>query len=301
MGGGQIANTMAYRLKPGSEHVEEGIRRIAQEQFAQIAEVLAAKDMPPARQVHEVRKCTKRLRSMLRLIGPVFEGANAENAVLRDAARNLSAARDSGAILDSLKRLKLPPKTLIEAEAAFSEGGNPNQSDHSPTKLLKAFGREMRSAGKRANAWTLNAEGFEALRPGLKRSYRKLRRNFAEAVRTGEEDMIHSWRKSAKCHWHHALLLDRICPDVMDGHARMANRLSESLGDWRDSGLLIAALKALPEDRLNKDAAKAILRAAMREQKRLLKKAERISSLLTAEKPSALTARWAAYWDTSKA
>ncbi len=292
---------MAYRLKPGSERVEQGIRRVAHEQFAQIAEVIAAADLPPARQVHEVRKCAKRLRSMLRLIGPVVAEASSENAIIRDAARNLSAARDSSAILDSLRRLKLPPETLAEAEAALAENTGAQQPDQVSAKLLKAFARDMGNAAKRAKEWTLSAEGFEALRPGLKRSYRKLRRNFAEAMRTGEEETIHNWRKSAKCHWHQTLLLDRICPDVMDGHARMANRLSESLGDWRDSGLLVAALKALPEDRLDKDMTKAILRAASRDQKRLLKKAERVSRLLTAEKPAALAARWSAYWEAREA
>lgn len=292
---------MAYRLKPGREPVEEGIRRVAHEQFTQIADVIADPDLSPARQVHEVRKCAKRLRSMLRLIGPVVAEASSENAIIRDAARNLSAARDSSAILDSLRRLKLPPEMLAEAEAALAENLGALQPDQATPKLLKAFGRDMRSAAKRATEWTVRAEGFEALRPGLKRSYRKLRRNFAEAIRTGEEETIHNWRKSAKCHWHHALLLDRICPDAMDGHARMANRLSESLGDWRDSGLLVAALKALPEDRLDKDMTKSVLRAAARDQKRLLKKAERIARLLTAEKPAALAARWSAYWDAATA
>ncbi|MBA4226981.1 MAG: hypothetical protein C0456_10150 [Hyphomonas sp.] len=290
---------MAYRLKPGSETVEEGVRRIAGEEFARIAEVIAAADLPAPRKVHEVRKCTKRLRSLIRLIGPVFDEASIENAALRDAARNLSEARDSGAILDSLRSLKLPPETLADAEAALAGNTGAPSGAVATSKLLKTFGRDMRSAAKRAAGWDIRAEGFDALQPGLKRSYRKLRRNFSEAIRTGEEEAIHDWRKSAKSHWHHTLLLGRICPDAMDGHARMANRLSESLGDWRDSELLVAALKALPEDRLDKGTLKTLLRATARDQKRLLKKAERISRLLAAEKPAALTARWAAYWEAS--
>lgn len=292
---------MAYRLKPGSERVEEGIRRIAGEEFARMAEVIAAADLPAPRKVHEVRKCTKRLRSVIRLIGPVFEEAPMENAALRDAARQLSEARDSSAILDSLRRLKLPPEMLAYTEATLAGVSGAPSGGAATARLLKNFDRDMRSAAKRAAGWEVRAEGFAALQPGLKRSYRKLRRNFSEAIRTGEEEMIHDWRKSAKSHWHHTLLLGRICPDAMDGHARMANRLSESLGDWRDSGLLVAALKALPDDRLDKDTLKKLFRAAARDQKRLLKKAERISRLLTAEKPAALAARWAVYWEASEA
>lgn len=291
---------MAYRLKPRSEHVEEGVRRIAGEEFARMAEIIADTELPACRQIHEVRKCTKRLRSLIRLIRPMLDGAAMENAALRDAARNLSDARDSSAILDSLQRLKLSPEMLAVAQTALAEKADTSEKTEASIKLLKAFGREMRSGAKRAGAWGLKAEGFDALKPGLKRSYRKLKRDFTEAVRTGEEETIHSWRKSAKSHWHHALLLSSICPDALDGHARMASRLSESLGDWRDSGLLIAALKALPEDRLDKDILKTVQRAAIRDQKKLLKKAERLSRLLTAEKPAALAARWAAYWDASE-
>ena len=292
---------MAYRLKPGSEPVEEGIRRIAGEEFARMAEIIAAADMPAPQKVHEVRKGAKRLRSLIRLIGPVFEEAAMENAALRDAARNLSEARDSGAILDSLRRLKLSPETLAVAEAALADHTGAPGGSAATARLLKTFGRDMRSAAKRAAGWEVRAEGFAALQPGLKRGYKKLRQNFSEAIRTGEEETIHDWRKSAKSHWHHTLLLARICPDAMDGHARMASRLSESLGDWRDSGLLVDALKALPDDRLDKDTLKKLFRAAGRDQKRLLKKSERIARLLTAEKPAALTARWAAYWAASGA
>lgn len=292
---------MAYRLKPGKETVESGIQRIAGEEFSRIADILANPDLAAARQVHEVRKCAKRLRSMVRLVAPVFAGAEAENAVLRDAARNLSAARDTGAILDSLGRLKLPADIGPVAEAALP--GTPESSGgaNGSAKLLKAFGREMRAAAKRATEWPVDGEGFDAIRPGLKRCYKRLRADFAEAIRSGEEEATHNWRKSAKTHWHQTALLSQICPDAMDAHARMASRLSESLGNWRDSGLLVAALDALPADALDKDIIKTVRRAALRDQKRLLKKAERISSLLTAEKPQALIARWAVYWEVSDA
>ncbi|PKP81162.1 MAG: hypothetical protein CVT79_10860 [Alphaproteobacteria bacterium HGW-Alphaproteobacteria-18] len=292
---------MAYRLKPGKETVESGIQRLAGEEFSQIVGILANPDLTAARQVHEVRKCAKRLRSMIRLVAPVFAGSEAENAVLRDAARSLSSARDTGAILDSLGRLKLPADTVAAVETALPGALASSGGANGSAKLLKSFGREMRAAAKRATHWAIDEEGFDAIRPGLKRSYKQLRSDFTEAIKSGEEDATHNWRKSAKSHWHQTLLLRQICPDAMEAHARMASRLSESLGNWRDSGLLIAALDMLPPDQLDRDITKTVRRAALRDQKRLLKKAQRISSLLTAEKPQALTTRWAAYWAASDA
>ena len=290
---------MTYRLKPGNETVEADIRRIAAEEFGRIASILAQADLPVPRQVHEVRKSAKRLRSLLRLIAPVFDGAAAENNVLRDAARSLSEARDSGAILDSLTRLKLPAEAFLAIEAVLKPDFAATTDAKAHTKLLKVFGRDMRSAAKRAGHWRISAEGFDAIRPGLKRSYKRLRGDFADAIETGEEEATHNWRKSAKTHWHQTLLLNRICPDALDAHARMASRLSESLGDWRDCGLLLEALEATPAGLIDKDVLKLARRSALRHQKRLLKKAQRFSGLLTAEKPGALTARWAAYWDTT--
>lgn len=291
---------MTYRLKPGKETVENGIRRIAADEFSRIAETLANPDLPSAGQVHEVRKSAKRLRSMIGLVAPVLAVATTENAVLRDAARTLSSTRDTGAILDCLGRLKLPPDIVSMVTAALA--GTPPSPDpvKGSAKLLKAFGRETSAAAKRAAGWKINDEGFDAIGSGLKRSYGRLRKTFDTAIRTGEEEATHDWRKSAKRHWHHALLLRQICPEILDAHARMAHRLSESLGDWRDIGLLIDALDTVPPGQLDKETLKAVRRAAIRDQKRLLKKARRISSLLTAEKPRAFTARWAAYWAASE-
>ncbi|MFN4183774.1 MAG: CHAD domain-containing protein [Hyphomonas sp.] len=288
---------MAYRLKPGSETVQDGIRRIAAEEFKRIADILANTEMPGPKQVHEVRKCTKKLRSLIRLIAPVFAQSTAENAVLRDAARTLSSARDSSAVLDSLQRLKLPQEAASSIEAALTSHLALTQDATGSVKLLKSFGRDMRAASKRATVWKLEAGGIDAIRPGMRRGYRRLRTDFAAAVRSGEEDATHDWRKSAKNHWHQTLLLGRICPDAMDAHARMASRLSACLGDWRDTGLFIVAVDAFPDGVLEKDTLKAAQRAASRDQKRLLKKAQHWSSLLTAEKPKALSARWTAYWE----
>lgn len=290
---------MTYKLKPGSESVPDGIRRIARAEFDRIDEVVSDETLSIARKVHEARKCTKRLRSLIRLVAPVFADAANENAILRDAARSLSSARDSSALLESVARLKLSPEIRSIVEASLDTMPGPSADGNAPTKLLKVFAKDMRAAARRAEHWDISGAGFDLIRPGLKRSYRKLRRNFASALKTGEEEARHCWRKSAKNHWHQTLLLSRICPDAMDGHARMAGRLSEHLGNWRDTGLLLTALNELEATGFDEGTLKQVRRAATRDQKRLLKKAEFISALLTAEKPGALTMRWAAYWQVA--
>ena len=280
---------MAYKFKFGRESLTEGARRIAAEEFAHITDALADPALSPSRKVHEARKATKRVRSLIRLVQPALRGAGNENTELRDAARALSSERDAGAILESLHSLKLTAETSAAVELALAA----TPSDDTGEALLKAFGKAVRPIAKRTSAWELDEEDFDAFRPGLQRAYKRLRQNFAVATETGEENAIHDWRKSAKRHWHHTMLVSRIYPDVMDAHARMAGRLSQCLGEWRDNGLLLEAASSLGD--LDKDSARELARSARRNQKRLLKRAARLSALITAEKPAALAKRWAAY------
>ncbi len=287
---------MTYRFKPGRETVGDGVRRIAAEQFGHMFGALGDEDQPSARRVHEVRKAVKRLRSLIRLIGPVFPDAKAENAALRDAARELSAARDTGAVMETLNQLKLPEDVHARTRDALVKVTAARVSPEEAERLLKTFERQMRAASRRAAKWQIEAEGIEALAPGIHRGYRRLRKSFRDAVATGEEERLHDWRKCAKDHWHHTLLLRAVCFEAMQAHARMAENLSDALGDWRDAGLVLDALEQVPTKSLGKDDLKTVKRALARAQKRALRKAGRRGALLTAESPGALVARWSAYW-----
>lgn len=293
---GTFLLTMTYRFKPGRETVSDGVHRIAAEQFALIFRALGDENLPSPRKVHEVRKAVKRLRALIRLIGPVFPEAKAENAVLRDAARELSIARDSGAVMETLALLKLPEDLHARTHDALSTATAERVSPAEAERLLKTFGRTMRAAAKRAAKWRIEAEGIEALAPGIRRGYRRLRKSFQDAVASGEEERLHDWRKCAKDHWHQTLLLRAVCFEAMQAHARMAEHLSDALGDWRDAGLVLDALGQLPAKALGKDDIKAVKRALARAQKRALRKARRRAALLIAESPGALVTRWSAYW-----
>ncbi len=290
---------MAYRIKPGKKDVAAEVRRIAAEEFALMRRVLGDESPGPAVQVHEVRKSTKRVRSLLQLVGPVMPTAKAEIVVLRDAARSLSAARDSGAVVEALTRLELPADTLHLTEAALLRAKGEDLPPEDAAELLRLFGKEMKAANRRAKEWTLEADGFDALAPGLKRSYRRLQKSFAAALTADEEEPLHEWRKRAKNHWHHALLLRRIHPDAMTAHGRTAEQVSDLLGDWRDLGLLSEAIAELPARTLRKALAREIREAASAAQAKCLKEAVRPTRRLTAETPSALVRRFCAYWDAS--
>lgn len=289
---------MAYRFKSSDRTIADGVRRIAADEFALIRAVLTDSALTPARKVHEGRKATKRLRALLRLTGPVMPGAKDEIAALREAARRLSALRDRSALAETLARLDLPEVTsqrlgslIIPAPTATARGAK---------KLLTAFGTEMDEAAARAESWKLTAKGWDALEPGIEKTYRRFCRSMQAAKHAASEEPVHEFRKRAKDHWYHTMLLRRAFPEVMEGYAATAEQLCDDLGDWRDLGLLEHALQKVPAHRLAKPEAASALEIIGAARRRSLKRAFRTARLLTAEPASAYAARLEAWWRLTK-
>lgn len=285
---------MAYRFKSSDRTITDGVRRIAAREFALIRAILADAHLPTARKVHEGRKATKRLRALLRLVGPSMPEACAEISALRDAARRLSALRDRGALAETFGALDLPDDLaarlspmIVPARTAAPRGSS---------KLLKTFGEEMLEAKDRAQSWTVSRKGWSALEPGLRKSYRRLRRALDSAANADDEEPVHDLRKRAKDHWYHTLLLRDVFPDVMDGYGAAGERLCDDLGIWRDLGLLGEAISGLPAHRLPKPEASAVIGIIEKARRRSLKRAFRTVRLLTAESPSDYASRIGDWW-----
>ena len=287
---------MAYRFKSGDASTTEALRRIAAEEFAAIGSALADTSVPIPRKVHEGRKATKRLRALLRLVAPVFPEAREEIAVLRDAAARLSALRDKGALAETLARLDLPEDVSANLGAALNKrraAGTAAQK-----RLLASFAEEMDAAAGRAQSWTLTQTGWHALAPGLQRSHRRFRKSFEAARRARDEEPVHEFRKRAKDHWYQTLLLRSAFPEVMDGYAAAAEQLCDDLGDWRDLGLLEAAVMNVPAHLLAKADAAAALALISKARRRALRRAFGTARRLAGETPRAYTARLAAWSKT---
>lgn len=289
---------MAYKLKPGDAAMTETVRQIVASEFGLVRQRLADKSLPTARKVHEARKATKRLRSLLRLVSPVCPQAREEIAALRDAAARLSALRDTGALSETLARLDLPEATASALESAVAARRAPPAG--AQKKLLAGFAAEMEMAAGRAADWTVSHDGWAALAPGLERSYRRFRRSMDAARRAVDEDPVHAFRKRAKDHWYHTLLLRSAFPQVMEGYAGAAESLCDDLGDWRDLGLLEAAVADVPARHLAKRDAAEALSLIARSRRRALKRAFRTARRLAAETPDAYMDRLKGWWKTAR-
>ncbi|MBA3067395.1 MAG: CHAD domain-containing protein [Hyphomonas sp.] len=289
---------MGYRFKAGEKSMTEGLRRVAADEFALIRQRLADKSLPLPRKVHEGRKATKRLRALIRLVAPVLPDAHDDIAALRAAAGQLSALRDTGALAETLGRLALPDTaaaSLTEALATKPAGGVMAQR-----RLITAFGAEMEAAALRAEGWTLDREGWDALAPGLERTQRRFRKALDGARRAEDQDPVHVFRKRAKDHWYHTLLLRRVFPEVMSGYAAAGEQLCDDLGDWRDLGLLEAAVHGLPAHALSKADAGTALDAITKARRRALRRAFRIAGRLASETPDAYAQRLKDWWKAAR-
>lgn len=238
---------MAYRLR-ARESVRLGVRRVIREQIDNAVEELThGKDRDEA--IHDARKCVKRSRGALRLVrfdlGKQFQQ---ENAVFRDIGRRLSELRDSQALLEVLdditKRYKHPlpsiRKGLEERKRRFEEATDiPGMVEQTIACLKQA--REWMAH------WPLHSNGFAAVAPGLGGTYRAGREAFAAAYADPTAANFHEWRKRAKDHWYHIVLLENLWTPVMESYEASLKTLEQCLGDDHNLEVLHIAIQANPE------------------------------------------------------
>jgi CHAD domain-containing protein len=227
----------AFRLKQG-EAVPDGIRRIA---HGRIDHAVDALSDATEEGVHEARKDMKKLRALLRLVrGEVGEKVfRREAGTFRDAARELSGVRDADVMLATLSDLEGrygaetgPIRQALEAHRLRTAGGGRHQA----AKVAIAVLTEARG---RVDDWPLERDGFEALEGGLKRTYRRGRRDWRAAVKDPSTENLHEWRKRVKDLWYHCSILQETWKPVMKALADEAHELSDRLGDDHDLAVLL--------------------------------------------------------------
>lgn len=90
---------MANRIKKGDKSVEDGVRRIADEQIGRALNEIEDPDLDVRTKIHQLRKRCRKLRGVLRLVRTVFGDYRAENTSFPDAARLLSDVRDTRSLI----------------------------------------------------------------------------------------------------------------------------------------------------------------------------------------------------------
>jgi CHAD domain-containing protein len=293
---------MPFAFARSDRSVEAAVRRIAGRELDRAIAALDAAPVPAPAAVHAIRKRIKKLRGLLRLVQPVFNDFPAANAALRDAGRHLSGQRDAAVRIATFGRLTAADATLApEERAAFRAALDAAGPETRDSAGEAAAARNILAALRaEAGGWRIAGKEFDALAPGLERTWARAQaaQTGAQAARGGDfaAEPFHEWRKRVKAHWYQARLLSPIWPEMMAPHVAAADALGEMLGDHNDIAVLLDDLAAT-EAALTRPAAFARFEArAKAERARLADRALVEGTRLFAGSGKALARRWGVWW-----
>jgi CHAD domain-containing protein len=241
---------MAYKFE-NDESVREGFARCAGEQLDHaVGELSEQINVDPVEAVHSARKSVKKARSLLRLARGSMPAAQRrrENRALRDAARQLSAARDAEAMVATVEQLadryvgQLPESDFSAVREQLEQSRDAQRRVLLGSTLGARAVEELGAVRVRVADWKLVSGGWASIEDGLRRSYVDGRGAFRRARSHRTIGDWHAWRKRVKDLWYQERLLAPAGGPIVSGHAKDAHRLADLLGDDHDLGVLREAL-----------------------------------------------------------
>ncbi len=295
---------MAYKLQ-AVETVQDGLRRCAREQLDRAIDELTTRvDDDPVDAVHDARKALKKARSLLRLGRGAIDGdeRRRDNAALRHAGRALSSARDAEVKLQAVEQLsrrfagRLPSSTFGAVRRHLEAERGPARQRLMQSGLTDQVADELRQVRARIDDLPMREGGWNALAPGLLRSYSRGREAMQLARREPTVENLHQWRKRTKDLWYHLRMLKPMAPAIVGGHADEADELSDLLGDDHD----LAILRETLHDGAGKLAVDidAVIELIDHRREQLLAEALLVGDRLYAEPCKAFHRRLHDYWKT---
>ncbi len=259
------------------------------------------RDAPPA--VHELRKRTKELRGLLRLLRPGLTGARELDHRLRNAAQGLSEIRDLEVMsmqFDTLTaQLRDPNRFAGLRMQIFDDYANRCQSEQADA--LTEYNSCFRELEREFEEFALKGKASHLLWNGIFSTYRKAQGLHMQAIDSlaGDFDAtpFHEMRKRVKHHWYQARFLARIRKKKMAAHIKRIDDLGEALGDHNDFDVLMEFLDSrealAPEDIEAREIFRGHLMARRR---KLATRALKLADKALARPPDKLVATWQDWW-----
>jgi hypothetical protein len=296
---------MGFALEE-NESFAVAIRRIAVEQIDMALDRLEHASGDVSESVHATRQSLKRIRALLALArgelgNKVFKN---EWNCYRNVAGLLAGGRDAAAAVDILETLirrfpcELAPDAFGSERRFLAE-----RRDTLIRVMIEGDGvllnaSEIVSAAReRVATWPVRCAGFDAVRKGLRRSYRSGRQGFRTVIRHPTSTNFHEWRGPVKMLWHQLQILTPIWPAMMKAHAHELRVLSDHLNENHDlDGLRNILLQAPPEARSREGQSPDGF--VQRRCYELEVKALQLGERLYTERPRHFAGRIESYWRT---
>jgi len=222
--------------------VAENVRKIGIQQI-DLAHDSLMKTKNLEKGIYSARKCTKRLRALLRLVRRALpQGAfERENGAFREIAEVLGGLRDAWVRIETLDQL--PPDALAtdafqQLRAHFVSRYDSLSAEFLTPGRYEAVKEQIEQARVRMEALQLQDRGWSTLAENLVRTIRSGRRAYKAARHDRNEITLHEWRKRIKHLWYHLTLLRdasplRLYPLIME-----LDELGEMLGKAHDWAVL---------------------------------------------------------------
>lgn len=303
-----------------SEPLPEGLKRVTMEQLEVAAEGFFEGEEYFPTAVHESRKAIKRIRALLRLVkGEIPDKIYGfEDRMLRDTARSLQEVRAAVALAEAARLIVALYGDLL-AHGVFDELVARLERRRQVIELktledphlVARVVRNLEKAYHRYSSWPTDPEArrvygmgirdsYEAIKPGLSETYQRGRKGMVSAYGSRRPGHFHGWRKRVKDLRHQMEFLAPLWPEVVVGMAVTLHRLGELLGEDHDLAEL-AVLVATRTDLCPDPRERSLLIALVRQRRwELETAAEVLGRRIYAEKPAALTSRFAEYWDSRR-
>jgi len=230
---------LSYSFRKTDPSLTLGLRRIAREQIAAAIAEIDDTALGHVETVHQLRKRCKKLRGLIRLVRPGFAPYAEENAAFRDLARDLSALRDAGAMIETVTMLEERFGEVIGAEF-FGKVRETLAAAHPPAEdklvrvRLKAARNTFADALERVETWEVKGKPHKVLSEGVALTYARAAKARTAALKARTPEAFHEYRKRVKYHWYQLRLLKRIWPKVIHARTTEARRLADELGDHHD-------------------------------------------------------------------
>lgn len=266
-----------------SEPVDAEARRLAKEGAARVLSAIEsarAHGDQAERLIHDARRMLKRLRALVRLMS----GDRALRDLLRDAGRSLAAARDAAVMLRTFDGIVGEDPGAHRVRSRLLRARKEAEQGTGDEALAK-----VRAFADAIDEWKVG-HGWEAIEPGLRRSYRDGRRALADARDKGDADALHTLRRRCKDLQYQLALLRNVWPPVLRGYGEATRELGQLLGDDHD-------LAVLREELTRRVADPGAWTKRIDKRRRALQ--EKIFPLATKiyfDPPSEFVARFAAWW-----
>ena len=280
---------MAYKFA-SDEPVAEGVRRIVHEEVSSAAERSKARTSAEKDEaIHEIRKSLKRIRGLLKLMEPVLGDTYRREAEgWRELARRLSPLRDAGAMLGALDEMRERCPHLVHSaiRRRLVQGKRELEQKEDVSATLRKVVTGLKRSEAKLKSWPLEGNGFEAVAPGLQKTYKRGLQALRTVQAEPSADNLHRLRRRAKEHLYQVRLLEGLWDGKLRRHESKVSKLEEILGSHQNLVVMKMKILEIPGRKAAAAEVNKFLEALEQREKDLAARAIKLGARVYNESPA---------------